>query len=204
VILRRDAYRAVPWANGGGITRDILIDGTPPRVRLSLATIDRDGPFSDLHGYDRTIVLAAGRGFTLAFADGTVATLDRLGARCDFAGESMPGCSLLDGPVQAFNVMTLRDSAHVDVVVVRLDLGDRRTAPDSTFAFAIDGEVATPEGTLGVHDTLFVDGAPVELRAMRRSHVVLVAFSAATVRSDVAELSTRGRPESSRASTSSA
>ncbi|MDB5092802.1 MAG: histidine utilization protein HutD [Candidatus Eremiobacteraeota bacterium] len=179
MILRRGEYRAVPWLNGGGITHDILVDGAPiAQRRLSLATIDRDGPFSDLCGYDRTIVLAAGAGFTLAFADGTQVTLDRLGARWDFAGETMPDCSLLAGSVQAFNVMAHRDAARAEVEVAhRLPhVPWREHGP--VYVFVIAGEVAAGAETLEEHDTLFIDAEERELVATQASLVVRVAFTA--------------------------
>jgi len=61
-----------PWLNGGGLTRDLVLAPacTPggPRFdwRLSLADIDRDGPFSPLPGIDRVFALIDGR-LTLAF-----------------------------------------------------------------------------------------------------------------------------------------
>jgi environmental stress-induced protein Ves len=178
VILRRGEYRAVPWLNGGGITHDIVVDGAPvARRRLSLATIDRDGPFSDLHGYDRTIVLAAGAGFTLTFADGSRSTLGRLGARWDFAGETMPDCSLLAGSVQAFNVMAHRDAARAEVEVThRLpNVSWREHGP--VYVFVIAGEIAAGADVIGEHDTLFIETEERELVATRESLVVRVAFT---------------------------
>jgi environmental stress-induced protein Ves len=178
VILRKGEYRAVPWLNGGGITHDIVVDGAPvARRRLSLATIDRDGPFSDLHGYDRTIVLATGAGFTLTFADGAQVTLDRLGTRWDFAGETMPSCSLLAGSVQAFNVMAHRDAARAEVEVAhRLPhVPWRERWP--AYVFVIAGELAAGAETIGEHDTLFIDVGERELVATQESLVVRVAFT---------------------------
>jgi environmental stress-induced protein Ves len=175
--LRREEYQAVPWQNGGGITHDIVVAGEPlPQRRLSLATIDRDGPFSDLRGYDRTIVLAAGAGFTLTFADGTRVTLDRLGARCDFAGETMPDCSLLAGGVRAFNVMVQRDATRAEVEVTRRQPHVPWRERGPAYAFVIAGEIAEGAETIGQHDTLFVDVEERDLVATRESLVVRVAF----------------------------
>jgi environmental stress-induced protein Ves len=178
MILRQGDYRAVPWLNGGGITHDIIVDGAPiAQRRLSLATIERDGPFSDLRGYDRTIVLAAGAGFTLAFADGTRVRLDQLGARLDFAGEAMPDCSLLAGSVQAFNVMAHRDAVRAAVEVTHQlpHVPWREGGP--VYVFVIAGEIAAGTETLGEHDTLFMDVEERELVATRDSLVVRVAFT---------------------------
>ena len=64
-IIRNADYPARPWKNGGGTTRDIA--ASPPGAsfddfdwRLSLAQVDRDGPFSRFDGVDRTLVLLTG------------------------------------------------------------------------------------------------------------------------------------------------
>ena len=62
-------YVETPWKNGGGVTREIARadESSEPEWRVSLATIDRDGPISPiLRSYDRTIVPVAGAGFVLA------------------------------------------------------------------------------------------------------------------------------------------
>jgi environmental stress-induced protein Ves len=179
MILRREEYRAVPWQNRGGITHDIVVDGDPVALRrLSLATIDRDGPFSDLRGYDRTIVLASGAGFTLAFGDGSRVTLDRLGARCDFAGETMPGCSLLAGGVQAFNVMAYRNATRAEVEVTPRQPHLPWSERGPVYVFVIAGEIAAGAEAIHEHDTLFLDAEERDLVATRESLVVRVAFTA--------------------------
>lgn len=63
IILARDLV-AVPWANGGGVTRTILDRSSAeggPLWRLSLATIDRAGPFSPLPGLVRHFALVEGQ-----------------------------------------------------------------------------------------------------------------------------------------------
>ena len=53
-----------PWKNGGGVTRTLSVDtaGQPPRWRVSVADIDRDGPYSRFPGYDRVSVVLTGGG----------------------------------------------------------------------------------------------------------------------------------------------
>jgi environmental stress-induced protein Ves len=61
----------MPWANGGGSTRQVAID--PPgatlagafRWRVSIAQIASDGPFSRLPGIDRAMWLVRGNGVRL-------------------------------------------------------------------------------------------------------------------------------------------
>ena len=57
----------VPWRNGGGRTRELLAWPTPESwsVRVSVAEIEADGPFSQLPGIDRCFAVLAGAGVVL-------------------------------------------------------------------------------------------------------------------------------------------
>jgi environmental stress-induced protein Ves len=101
----------VAWKNGGGRTADIDVAGDPqrPSWRLSIAQIDRDGPFSDFSGYDRTIVAIAGNGVILRAPDTRDETaLDESAPPFWFDGAQPIEARLIDGPVRAFNVLTWR------------------------------------------------------------------------------------------------
>jgi uncharacterized protein len=99
----------VPWANGGGRTRELL--AWPQRddwqVRVSVAEIEADGPFSPLPGIDRCFAVLEGAGVVLALPGGP----HRLGPRDDalaFPGEAAPHCSLVAGPTRDLNLMVRR------------------------------------------------------------------------------------------------
>jgi len=113
-----------PWRNGGGVTRDLCagdagVPGDPSfHWRLSLADIDRDGPFSCLPGVDRCLVLLEGR-LSLEFP----ATPGEAGAVAHgpiglcagdppiaFRGEAAP-VAQIDGACRALNLMTARGRA---------------------------------------------------------------------------------------------
>ncbi len=180
-VLRRETYRRVPWPNGGGITDDILLDpGPAPDRRLSLATIARDGPFSDFSGYQRVFVLATGAGVALHPAGAEPVRLDRPGALYAFAGETPMACALPAGEARAFNVFTRRAALRATVAVEAVASGARWAPPLGTqFVFVLVGELGSPAGTVREHDTLALAGA-CELRALRESLVVRVAFAAAS------------------------
>jgi environmental stress-induced protein Ves len=68
------ARPSVPWANGGGTTRELAVgaaaagaDGPSFDWRLSLADVGREGPFSALFGVDRVLAVTEGT-LALAFA----------------------------------------------------------------------------------------------------------------------------------------
>lgn len=61
-VLKASLLPAVPWKNGGGITREIAV--APPGAgytdfnwRLSIADIVESGPFSSLSGVDRHFLM---------------------------------------------------------------------------------------------------------------------------------------------------
>ncbi|HKU68116.1 MAG TPA: HutD family protein [Candidatus Baltobacteraceae bacterium] len=114
-----EVSRRVPWRNGGGWTSVLAqAEGREPAPwRISVAEIERDGPFSDYSGYDRTIV-AEDAGFTLEFADGARAEIHPL-VPYSFAGERAVFCRLHGARATAFNVITLRGAFTHEVRVER-------------------------------------------------------------------------------------
>lgn len=99
----------VPWRNGGGRTRELLAWPAADDwlLRVSVAEIEADGPFSPFPNVDRCFAVLDGAGVELALPSGLV----RLGPRDDavsFAGEEAPGCRLIDGPTRDLNLMARR------------------------------------------------------------------------------------------------
>jgi uncharacterized protein len=94
------------WRNGGGQTRELLAHpaGADWHVRVSLADIRADGPFSAFPGVQRWFTVVQGPGVRLSFAEG-----DRLqredDAPLNFDGARAPGCTLLNGPTRDLNLM---------------------------------------------------------------------------------------------------
>ncbi|MGE8565388.1 MAG: HutD family protein [Achromobacter sp.] len=116
-----------PWKNGGGVTRTLSVDAArqPPRWRVSVADIDRDGPYSRFPGYDRVSVVLTGGGVELVAdaADGAeVADAGRIrlapGVATAFAGDAGFQSRLVHGPVRVLNLFVLRGAAAASVVCV--------------------------------------------------------------------------------------
>ncbi|MCD0500086.1 HutD family protein [Achromobacter sp. MY14] len=110
-----------PWKNGGGVTRTLSVDAAqqPPRWRVSVADIDRDGPYSRYPGYDRVSVVLSGGGVELVedVADAERITLAP-GVATAFAGDAAFQSRLLNGPVRVLNLFVLRGAAAASVVCV--------------------------------------------------------------------------------------
>lgn len=101
---------AQAWKNGGGTTRELLAwpDAADWMLRLSVARIDRDGPFSAYRGINRWFAVLSGGGVELGWQDRT-AQLSPGTAPLHFDGADAPGCRLLNGATEDLNLM-LRSS----------------------------------------------------------------------------------------------
>jgi uncharacterized protein len=105
---------AQPWRNGGGITHELLC--WPPgqaawQLRVSVATIARDGAFSRFDGVQRWFTVLSGAGVELRWPDRTL-TLVPGDPPLDFDGATAPGCTLLDGATQDLNLMALQGAGR--------------------------------------------------------------------------------------------
>lgn len=95
-----------PWRNGGGQTRELLAwpAGSGWNLRVSLADIENDGPFSAFPGITRWFTVVHGRGVVLRFGSHTM-TLGPGADPVQFDGAAAPGCELIDGPTRDLNLM---------------------------------------------------------------------------------------------------
>ena len=130
-VIDASHHRVMPWKNGFGTTTEIAID--PPgsdvggrfRWRLSIAAVERSGPFSAFPGYERTIMVIAGHGMDLAVGDQPARRLDRLFEPFVFSGDRPAECRLLNGPIRDFNLMVERSSLRSRMTVLRLEATPR-------------------------------------------------------------------------------
>ncbi|MBS1175615.1 MAG: HutD family protein [Proteobacteria bacterium] len=112
-LVRCDAVEPQPWRNGGGLTRELL--AWPARddwaLRLSVADIRADGPFSAFPGVDRWFAVIEGHGVLLGLPEGR-RSVEIEDAPLPFRGEAAPQCELLDGPTRDLNLMIRRDAGR--------------------------------------------------------------------------------------------
>ncbi len=115
--LRASDYRRVRWKNDGGWTTEIALheDAAGLLWRVSIAEIERDGPFSHFPGIDRVLMLLDGSGIELDVDALPEQRLSRRFAQLAFAGEAAVECRLLAGPTRDFNVMTRRGAIRAEV-----------------------------------------------------------------------------------------
>lgn len=105
-LIRTEEVALQPWRNGGGQTRELLAWPSTEQcnLRIALADIAVDGPFSVYEGVERWIVVTSGVGIALRFSDAEHRLLlgdDPL----RFDGADAPECRLLDGPTRDLNLM---------------------------------------------------------------------------------------------------
>ena len=144
----------MPWKNGSGTTTEIAIDppgadvGNRFRWRLSIADVERSGPFSAFAGYERTIMVIAGQGMDLSVGGQPARRLDRTFEPCVFSGDAPAECRLLNGPIRDFNLMVERSSLRSRLEVMHLDATPRSFDPASgewlIHCFAGVVELGTP------------------------------------------------------------
>ncbi|WP_050527519.1 HutD/Ves family protein [Pseudorhodobacter aquimaris] len=162
--LTRADYTEMPWANGQGTTIEIwrAADDVGLRWRFSMATVAKDGPFSQFPDIERNLTVIDGPGF------------DLVGAGHFHAGHLQPVAFPGDIPLAAqgvtatavdFNVMTHRSLPIPAVEVVEnTALSPRDGATLCIFAL---GAVQYGGITLARHDFLIaapaasLHGAPV-------------------------------------------
>lgn len=89
------------WRNGGGFTKTLAANAD--QWRVSLAEVQRDGPYSRFEGISRISLVLRGGGVRLEHAD-TVVTVQTAEA-VEYDGAPAWQATLIDGPVTALNVM---------------------------------------------------------------------------------------------------
>lgn len=174
VHLRPRDYTRQPWKNGGGTTTELCRDERSDRWlwRLSIADIERSGPFSDFGGYRRFIVPLEGRGMALSFDGAAPVVLDRPYRPFAFDGGSRTECTLLDGPVRDLNLVA--DEARIDasLEIHRLGPGTplQISAGEIALLHAIAGNFAVTIDDRRIvfasGETLRLDGANVSVAAL--------------------------------------
>ncbi len=94
------------WKNGGGLTRELLAWPSPAdwQLRISVADIEADGPFSAFPGIVRHFAVLEGDGVELRFA-GRICRVAPDDGMLRFDGAEAPDCRLLGGPTRDLNVM---------------------------------------------------------------------------------------------------
>lgn len=174
-LLGPDDYRRMRWKNGQGWTTEIAVspvdaglNGKPFDWRISMADIEEDGEFSSFPGYDRTILVAEGKGMELNFDAAPSQRLAEPYVPFGFRGEWHTRCRLLNSPVRDFNVMSARArwQHHCDIARGGKVTPARDRHAEILIAHCLRGhtEISGPAGLqyeLQAQETLICEGAAI-------------------------------------------
>jgi environmental stress-induced protein Ves len=179
----------VPWKNGGGTTQQVAAyphdaDFSTMAWRISIATVDRGGPFSRFEGVDRSLSVLSGR-LDLVLGDDRRTILSDADGPVRFEGELDVIGTPLSGPVTDLNVMTRRGAWAAQVEPLAPGSSTRLHPQASTVAVvaagqtvvAVDGE---PHALTALDAVLITDadGARIDIDAIARSYVVTLRRTA--------------------------
>lgn len=189
-IVTPAGRHTTPWRNGAGRTAEIAAHAAPTPSglawRISVATVETDGPFSPFEDCDRTSILLTGAGIDIVSGDedtGTV-TLDRPFAAVDYPADRGARGRLHAGPVQLLNLIADRGLA----IVHRLIEGRRPEAPlpaaATTIVHVLRGDARVAAGArhaLSAGDTMVSEdpALAITLAPMTSDAVILHATLAA-------------------------
>jgi len=152
IVVQTSSAAPVPWKNGGGVTRELLrlpADGGDDwTLRISVADIAADGPFSPFPGVMRWFAVLEGAGVRLDFPDRAL-DVRRGDAPLRFDGADAPRCALLAGATRDLNVMVRHARAESLVTAASfLDEAEPGTSPGFGFfalqPLALHGAGALP------------------------------------------------------------
>jgi uncharacterized protein len=110
-----DSVPPQPWRNGGGSTRELFTwpGGTAPwQLRISVADITQDGPFSAFDGVDRWFAVLQGDGVRLGLPGDAPQTLNCSSPPLQFDGGAAPDCWLTGGATRDLNLMLHRSAGR--------------------------------------------------------------------------------------------
>lgn len=127
-LVAVDRVAAQAWRNGVGQTRELFAwpSSAGWRLRISVADIVADAPFSAFPGVERWFAVAEGDGVVLHRGTHTdVLDIDSPPLRFD--GADAPQCRLQGGPTRDLNLMVRRDAGQAAM---------RRARPDDEWISA--------------------------------------------------------------------
>lgn len=158
-VIGPSEYRVMPWKNGGGVTSEIW--ASPPSGafdwRVSIATVNADGPFSTFTGYERHIMTLSGEGMMLDIEGRGKFALKPL-KPFSFSGDARVYGSLLQGAVLDFNLMVRRDFGSGTLRAAECKAGDRLGSEKSLhLVYVLQGECEAEGYQLKPNSSFFLE-----------------------------------------------
>jgi environmental stress-induced protein Ves len=147
-IITPAQFKTIPWKNGQGETTELAINesGSLDNFdwRLSIASVVKDGVFSNFDGYYRNLVLIEGEGLSLTHDEQKTDVLKKRLDVASFSGGCKTFGKLTHGAIKDFNIITRNEKISPTVhcyledqqIVVKL------SATDICFAYSLTDDIA--------------------------------------------------------------
>jgi environmental stress-induced protein Ves len=167
-IIRAADCRSAPWKNGGGSTTEIAASPESASLetfdlRISMARVASDGPFSDFSGIDRTLAVIKGSGMVLTIGNQPSVTMSRGSEPVSFPGDTPTSARLTAGEITDLNVMTRRGRFGHCVQRIMEPVACDFADDDIAVLLSLDGETVVSlehaNETLGHGDAAMIDRA---------------------------------------------
>ena len=181
-LIKTADMKSMPWKNGGGTTLEVAISPAGASVaaldfdwRVSIASIESDGPFSQFKGYDRELVVWKGEGLVVN---------GELRARLQtfaFAGEENIEAKIPAGVIKDFGVIHRRGKGDAEIIVqaMKQDAIYLHEFRGDAFLLCAEGELRIGGFYLNpgdvVHATTGVGS--VSVTALEHSQLVIASIS---------------------------
>lgn len=162
-LLSQNDYKVMPWKNGQGSTVEFIIDPPTSTVtdvfsyRLSSATVNTSGPFSQFSGYSRVLIPIEGPPIKILH-NNIEKTLNRLD-KYAFKGDLDTKCEIKD-TVRDFNVITKDDRCSATVEVIRISSSNNQNVvvDGICYIFVVNGKINNDDITANTNEIVVIRG----------------------------------------------
>ena len=142
-VITASEFVVMPWKNGKGETREILKieDEAGWLLRVSSASVNESGPFSDYNGFDRSLINLGPGNMRLRSEETLIADLGRLDV-AHFSGEIPIFCEI-DKTCVDFNVFCRAKVMFATTIARKLTKPEFVPIPAGSglLIYVIDGEL---------------------------------------------------------------
>ena len=165
-IIRYAELKAIPWRNGGGVTRELARHPrTPPAQgslqtaarddawdwRVSIAEVSKAGAFSTFAGMDRVLTVLDGE-LLLLSVDGAEHPLEKY-RPFRFSGDAESAGALPTGDIRDLNVITRNGSFKGYTAIIELSKKRAHPVFAGQFGILLQGQATVSPGAAGAGPT---------------------------------------------------
>ena len=185
-IITPQHWQTQRWQNGGGMTHQLCRQDDADGLlwRVSIAEVASAGPFSRFDNIDRIIMLLTGAGFSLHGVGDNPQVLETPLMPFTFAGETPIHCTLLNGALRDFNLMTRRGAVKAQLQVLTISRAAQQLPLSAqTLIYVASGSLEVvlenQRISLAARQTLSLTGeiGSVQLSSKHNTKVIYIGLS---------------------------